>query len=102
MPNGIENKTLTVMRADSKPLPVVAGRRRGRVAGYTQPERARAAIKTGALIKMLTDTANGTKQVEPHQVTAAVALLRKVLPDLQATLLSGDPNLPLTIITRAE
>jgi hypothetical protein len=82
----------------------VAGKRtgRGRPAGYVTPERVRAQIKTAQLVKMLTDTANGVKQVEPHQVTAAVALLRKVLPDLQATLLSGDPQLPLTIITRAE
>jgi hypothetical protein len=102
MSDRLVNRTLT-LPAGSKPLPVAPGKRgRGRVAGYTQPERARAAIKTGALIKMLTDTANGVKQVEPHQVTAAVALLRKVLPDLQATLLSGDPQLPLTIITRAE
>ena len=53
------------------------------------------------LVARLQRIANG-EQDEPYQVTAAIALLRKVLPDLQATMISGDPQLPLTIITRAE
>jgi hypothetical protein len=104
MVKGSENKAVSgVRQAGAAPLPVVRGaRRRGGVVGHAVPERVRAQIKTAQLVKMLTDTANGVKQVEPHQVTAAIALLRKVLPDLQATLLSGDPQLPLTIITRME
>lgn len=65
-------------------------------------ERARQAIQTGQLVGLLHRIANGEKKVEPHQVTAAIALLRKVLPDLQATMVSGDPQLPITIITRLE
>jgi len=59
-------------------------------------------IKTGVLIGLLHRIASGEKQVEPHQVTAAIALLRKVLPDLQATAVSGEVQLPVTIITRLE
>lgn len=59
-------------------------------------------IQTGMLCSLLQRIASGEKEAEPHQVTAALGLLRKVLPDLQATLLSGDPNMPITIITRAE
>jgi hypothetical protein len=59
-------------------------------------------IKALALVRLLHNVADGKKQVEPHQVTAAVALLRKVMPDLQATLIGGDPALPITIVTRME
>jgi len=103
MDNQPEIKPIT-SRVDSKPLPVVRGRRASGVqrpvAG--RPERLRLTIQTGMLLSLLEDIAAGKKQVESHQVTAALGLLRKVLPDLQATMISGDPNLPLTIITRAE
>jgi len=101
-----ENKGLS--RTDSKPLPIVkgarvaAGGRTGRTVALATPERVRASIKTGMLVTLLEDFASGKKECEPHQITAAVALLRKVLPDLQATMISGDPQLPLTIITRCE
>lgn len=65
-------------------------------------ERLRQTIRTSMLLTLLEDVADGTKQADPHQVTAAVALLRKVLPDLQATMISMDPARPLTIITRCE
>jgi len=81
---------------------VVAGKRRGRPAGHSVPERVRTQIKTALLVTRLHKIACGEVEAEPHQVTAALGLLRKVLPDLQATLISGDPQLPLTIITRAE
>jgi hypothetical protein len=66
----------------------------------TSAERARMHIKALSLVRLLHKVADGKKQVEPHQVTAAVALLRKVMPDLQATLIGGDPARPITIITR--
>ncbi len=91
-------------RKGSKPLPIVKGRRTARhlLTHGTSAERVRATIKAAMLVQMLQDTANGTKKVEPHQVTAALGLLRKVLPDLQATLLSIDPQSQLTIIMRDE
>lgn len=88
----------------SEPHAVIAGPRKragGRPAGYVTPERARQLIKTSMLVARLQRIANG-EPAEPYQVTAAIALLRKVLPDLQATMISGDPQLPLTIIMRDE
>jgi len=94
---------MTTARAGSKPAVISGKRRPRRLPGDGgMPERVRLSIKTGMLVSMLEDIATGKKPAESHQVTAAVALLRKVLPDLQATMISGDPNLPLTIITRAE
>jgi hypothetical protein len=95
---------MTTSRAGSKPA-LVPGKRTGRVmrsAERISPERARMMIQTGMLISELEAIGTGKKEAESHQVTALVALLRKTLPDLQATMISGDPNLPLTIITRAE
>jgi hypothetical protein len=94
----------TTSRAGSAPLPIVKGRRTSRrlLANGTSAERVRQSIKAGMLVKTLQDIADGKKDAQAHQVTAALGLLRKVLPDLQATLISGDPQLPLTIITRLD
>lgn len=44
----------------------------------------REAIQTSMLIKRLDDYALGNVKMEPGQVTAALGLLRKSLPDLSA------------------
>jgi hypothetical protein len=95
---------ISTQPAGTKPLPVVAGRRsRPRTRsemGKQSAERTRAMIQSGMLISLLQRIATGEKEAQPHQVTAALGLLRKVLPDLQATLLSGDPQLPITVSVR--
>ena len=77
-------------------------RARGRPPGQRTSERARESIKTGMLVALLVEFASGKRDCQPHQVTAALGLLRKALPDLQAVTLAGDANAPLTIITRLE
>lgn len=42
-------------------------------------------IQASMLINRLTDFVNGQVEMAPHQVTAALGLLRKVAPDLAAT-----------------
>lgn len=51
-----------------------------------QSDRCRAAIATSQIINRLNKFVLGEKDVEmtPHQITAAVALLKKTLPDLQS------------------
>jgi hypothetical protein len=87
-----------------QPRPAALQRRRTRSRAPTaaSAERARQHIEALRLVRLLHRVADGKKVVEPHQVTAAVALLRKVMPDLQATLIGGDPALPITIVTRME
>jgi len=53
--------------------------------GYVQHERARDKIRTGVLVERLQGIASGKYPAEPHQVTAALGLLKKTLPDLSAT-----------------
>jgi hypothetical protein len=77
-------------------------RPRGRPPGSRTCERAREAIKSGQLIALLNEFASGKRECAPHQVTAALGLLRKAVPDLQSVTLAGDANAPLTIITRLE
>lgn len=46
--------------------------------------KTREKIKTSQLINRLEKIANGEVKAEPHQVTAALGLLKKTLPDLSA------------------
>jgi len=52
-------------------------------------------IQTSQLINRLTEFVNSKIELTPAQVTAALGLLKKSLPDLQAVELSTDPQKPL-------
>lgn len=51
--------------------------------------RTREKIQTSQLINRLNSFVNGEVKLEPAQVTAALGLLKKTLPDLQAVAHSG-------------
>ena len=53
------------------------------------PANVRERIRTSMLVNRLTDHALGKVRMTPSQVRAIEILLRKALPDLQATELSG-------------
>jgi hypothetical protein len=71
-------------------------------------DRARLAIQTTQLCKRLNAFALGENDPQTGlpvvmneiQVRAAVALLRKTIPDLAVTTLQGDPEHPLTYVIR--
>lgn len=69
----------------------------GRRAGYTIDPRVRERIRVGVLLQRLESIANGEVEAQPHQVTAALGLLKKVLPDLQAIQHTGEDGGPLTV-----
>ena len=52
-------------------------------------------IKVSMIINRLNSFVEGEVKMEGPQVTAALGLLKKVLPDMQATQLSNDPDNPL-------
>lgn len=60
------------------------------------PESVRDRIRTSMLVNRLTNHALGKVKMEPSQVRAIEILLRKTLPDLQATQLSGGVDLVMT------
>jgi hypothetical protein len=53
-------------------------------------ERTRAKIQTSQIINRLNSYIKGSVKMEPAQVTAALGLLRKTIPDLSATQLNGN------------
>jgi len=67
------------------------------------PDEVRQKIQASQLINRLMKHVNSDKPImDSSQVTAAVKLLGKVLPDLSATTLSGDPENPVQTVTKIE
>lgn len=60
-------------------------------------EGVRLKIKTSMLINRLQDFVEAKVSMEAHQVTAALGLLKKTLPDLQATTIKGDAENPVKL-----
>lgn len=67
--------------------------------GAWTPQKVRDRIRTRLLAKRLEDHVLGKQEMTKTQVTAATALLKKTLPDLQSidTTIHGDPAAPLVI-----
>lgn len=53
------------------------------------PEEVRQKIQTSQLVNRLHSFVNGEIELSPHQVTAALGLIRKTMPDLTAIAHSG-------------
>lgn len=68
---------------------------RGRAPGFKMPDEHRTKIANSRILKRLIlfaegGTDNGAKvEMSPHQVTASLGLLRKVLPDLSNIEMKG-------------
>lgn len=69
--------------------------RKGRTAGFVMGETHRRKIVNSNILKALIEHAEGTREMSSSQVTAAIGLMRKVLPDLAQTTLVGDPKAPI-------
>jgi hypothetical protein len=61
----------------------------GRKPGSIHSELVRDRIRTAMLLNRLTNFVLGRIEMAPHQVTAALGLLKKTVPDLQAIEHSG-------------
>lgn len=61
-------------------------------------ERWREKIRTSMLINRLERHVEGKVELSPSQVTAALGLLKKTAPDLQATELTGEGGGPLKVV----
>jgi hypothetical protein len=62
-------------------------------------EEVRQKIRTSQLINRLHDFINGKIELSPHQVTAALGLIKKTMPDLAAidATVRGDPTAPIAL-----
>ena len=62
-------------------------------------DEVRAKIQTSQFINRLTDFINGKVELTPHQVTAALGLIKKTMPDLSCvdSTLRGDEKHPIVL-----
>ena len=67
-----------------------AKRGRGRPAGFRMSNDHRVKIQNSNILNALIEHVEGKREMSATQVTAGVALLKKILPDLQATADSHD------------
>jgi hypothetical protein len=65
-------------------------RGRGRLPGFKMTEEHRAKIRNSNILNALLEHIEGRRDMGSTQVTAALGLMKKVLPDLSATTISGD------------
>jgi hypothetical protein len=70
---------------------------RGRQPGFTMSHEHRVKIQNSNILNALIEHAEGTREMGATQVTAALGLLKKALPDLSATTISGEDGGPVEI-----
>jgi hypothetical protein len=75
---------------------------RGRPAGFRMTNEHRTKIGNSQILKCLIEHAEGKRDMSATQVSAGLGLLRKVMPDLAATTISGDDDNPIKLIQRIE
>ena len=62
----------------------------------------RVKIQNSNILNALVEHVEGKREMSATQVSAGLGLLRKVMPDLATTQLTGDPESPVEIVTRVE
>lgn len=65
---------------------------RGRKPGFKMTEEHRDKIRNSNILHALIEHVVNGREMSPSQVTAGLGLIRKVLPDLSATTISGDED----------
>ena len=72
---------------------------RGRKPGFKMSDEHRVKIQNSKVLSRLIEHASEKACLEPSQVTAGIALLRKVLPDLQSVEHTGEGGGPVQFLT---
>ena len=67
-----------------------------------QLDSVRETIKGSQLVNSLQKHINGDLEMRPSQVTAALGLLKKIIPDLAVTQITGDDENPLRVVSKVE
>ena len=63
---------------------------RGRTPGFTMSNEHRVKIKNSNILNALIEHVEGRREMSATQVSAGLGLLKKVMPDLQASAETGD------------
>lgn len=75
---------------------------RGRKPGFRMSEEHRVKIQNSNILNALIEHVEGKRDMSATQVSAGVALLKKVLPDVSQVTVQGDEDNPLRVATRIE
>lgn len=70
---------------------------RGRAPGFIMPDGHRLKIQNSNILSILIQHVLGKREMSQTQVTAGIALLKKVMPDLTAVELSGEISTAYTL-----
>lgn len=62
---------------------------------YQMGSHHRDKIKNSNILNALVEHVEGNREMSGSQVTAGLGLLKKIMPDLQAVTLGGDPDNPI-------
>jgi hypothetical protein len=65
---------------------------RGRQPGFRMSDEHRVKIKNSNILNALIEHVEGSREMSATQVSAGLGLLRKVMPDLASTTISGDED----------
>jgi hypothetical protein len=68
---------------------------RGRKPGFVMSNEHRDKIKNSNILNALIEHVEGNREMSSTQVTAALGLLKKALPDLQSVEIGSDPERPV-------
>jgi hypothetical protein len=70
---------------------------RGRKPGFRMTDDHRAKIANSNILNALLEHVEGKREMSSTQVSAGLGLLKKVMPDLASTELTGDENNPVAV-----
>jgi len=65
---------------------------RGRKPGFQMTDEHRVKIQNSNILNALIEHVVGDREMSSTQVSAGIALLRKIMPDLATTTIQGDEN----------
>lgn len=75
---------------------------RGRKPGFVMSDAHRVKIQNSNILNALIEHVEGKREMSSTQVTAGVALLKKVLPDMQSLQHSGADGGPIEIVSKQQ
>ncbi len=76
---------------------------RGRQPGFRMSDEHRVKIQNSNILNALVEHACGEREMSATQVSAGLGLLKKIMPDLAATTISGDNDGdPINLLHRIE
>lgn len=75
---------------------------KGRKPGFRMSDEHRVKIQNSNILNALVQHIDGKREMSATQVSAGIALLKKVLPDLSSVTVAGDAENPIVTITKIE